>query len=317
MKIEPRHLVFFASVLDNGGVTDAAQELGIAQPALSRMIGALEKRVGAPLLESRRKPVVATVLGEQLAEQGRAIRLSLYHADDLIDEVRLGHSGTVRIGAPPFFSERILPEMLVEYRRTFPAVNFEVRTTYLDHLLDLVERHEVDIVFSTTVTLERGRPSESRVVSDLSHAVFCRPGHPALQAGRFSPELLGQQEWISYGQEAFLYNYTMESLAQFGIQQVRIGLKADSGGMILRMLEMSDCLCVLPVYAVLSEVKNGKLALLPTPRLRTVPASVTTTKSSESSAVVSRFAKWIAEDLRVRVADGKEYLDEVLEEFGF
>lgn len=312
MKLEPRHLVFFATVIDRGGITDAAAHLGFAQPALSRMIAELERRVGSALLASRRKPVVATPLGEQLAEQGRAIRTSLSHVSELIDEVKIGHRGTIRIGAPPFFSEQVLPEILVQYRAEFPDVNFEVTTSYLDRLLERIDCREIDIAISTTLTLEGSRPSECRIISSLNHAIFCRPAHPILKHGEPDPVRLSQQTWIGYGNNAFLFGYTMEALAQFGIQQVRIAVKADTGAAIMRLLTSSDCLTVMPVYAALPEMEKGRLAIVPTPRLRSVPAGITTAKTPEQSPTVQRFANWIHDELKERIAQGNAHLDDVL-----
>ena len=312
MKLEPRHLVFLATVIDRGGITDAAAHLGVAQPALSRMIAALERRVGSALLANRRKPVVATPLGEQLAEQGRAIRMSLALVSDLIDEVKLGNRGTVRIGAPPFFTERVLPEILVKYRARFPDVNFEVTTSYLDRLLERIDSREIDIAISTTLTLEGSRPSECKIISKIGHAILCRSSHPILKHPNPDPSLLSQQVWIGYGKDSFLFGYTMEALAQFGIPQVRIALKADSGAAVMNVLMRSDCLTVMPVYAAIPELLEKRLAIVPTPRLRSVPAGTTMTKSLERGPAVSRFSDWIHDELKQLVAQGNDHLDRVL-----
>ncbi len=69
MQIDPRHLVQLAVIVDKASFTEAAHELNVTQPALSKMIGLLEKRLGAPLL-SQRRPALATPLGKRWHSRG-------------------------------------------------------------------------------------------------------------------------------------------------------------------------------------------------------------------------------------------------------
>ena len=49
MKLDERHLVQLAAVVLAGGVTEGANLIGVTQPAISRTIAQLEKRLGEPL----------------------------------------------------------------------------------------------------------------------------------------------------------------------------------------------------------------------------------------------------------------------------
>src|SRR5271163_759930 len=73
MKLDVRHLVQLAAVAQAGGVTEGAALLGFSQPALSRTLSMLEKRVGEPLFVKGRRPLQPTPLGRALAEYGQLI----------------------------------------------------------------------------------------------------------------------------------------------------------------------------------------------------------------------------------------------------
>ena len=73
MKIDERHLVQLAAVAETGGVTEGAAMLGMTQPAVSRTLSMLERRVGEPLFIPGKRPMQLTPLGQQLAIQGRSI----------------------------------------------------------------------------------------------------------------------------------------------------------------------------------------------------------------------------------------------------
>eukprot|EP01035_Chromulina_nebulosa_P050277 gene50277-68347_t len=73
MKIDERHLVQLAAVIETGGVTEGAAMLGMTQPAVSRTLSMLERRIGEPLFVPGKRPLQPTPLGQQLGIQGRSI----------------------------------------------------------------------------------------------------------------------------------------------------------------------------------------------------------------------------------------------------
>ena len=130
MKIDPRHLVQFAAIVETGSFTAAAQALGTTQPALSRLVAELEQRLDVLLLENRRKPVTPTRTGRELASQGLAIRAAMADASLIAEEVRKGARGLIRIGAPPFICDFALPLCIPPFRARHPNVAFEITAAY-------------------------------------------------------------------------------------------------------------------------------------------------------------------------------------------
>ncbi|HYF20530.1 MAG TPA: LysR family transcriptional regulator, partial [Ramlibacter sp.] len=65
-RFQRRHAELLVAVADTGSMHKAAQRLGIAQPAVSRVLAELEKAVGARLLER-------TAVGSALTPRGRAL----------------------------------------------------------------------------------------------------------------------------------------------------------------------------------------------------------------------------------------------------
>src|SRR5271163_3241390 len=103
MKLDERHLIQLAAVVQAGGVSEGGALLGLSQPAVSRTLSMLEKRVGEPLFLKGRRPLRPTPLGRALAEHGQLILAASHKASEAVDSFRIGASGVVRVGGTPFF----------------------------------------------------------------------------------------------------------------------------------------------------------------------------------------------------------------------
>ncbi|MDT0353080.1 LysR family transcriptional regulator [Pseudonocardia charpentierae] len=94
MDVELRHLRCFIAVVDAGGFTGAAAELGLSQPTVSRTLAALEDALGVRLLRRTSREVLPTAAGERVLARARRV---LAEVDDLDREARSG-GGRLRVG---------------------------------------------------------------------------------------------------------------------------------------------------------------------------------------------------------------------------
>lgn len=127
-------LQFFVRVVESGSFSQAARELGVGQPAVSKQIAVLEKRLGAQLLNRTSRKLRPTPVGVDFYED--AIRL-LRDMDEVESRVVNGHkrlSGAVRLAAPPLFTSMMIVPTLPEFYSQFPdmTVEFVVSERYAD-----------------------------------------------------------------------------------------------------------------------------------------------------------------------------------------
>lgn len=83
MKFEERHLAQLAAVVEAGGVTEGAALVGLSQPAVSRTLSTMEKRLGEPLFLAGRRPLIPTLIGLQLAAHCKVILEASRKASEL------------------------------------------------------------------------------------------------------------------------------------------------------------------------------------------------------------------------------------------
>jgi DNA-binding transcriptional LysR family regulator len=87
MTVELRQLRCFVAIVDHGGFTGAAADLGVSQPAVSRGLAALEDELGVRLLRRTSRQVVLTAVGQRVLTRARRL---LADVEDLTAEARGG-----------------------------------------------------------------------------------------------------------------------------------------------------------------------------------------------------------------------------------
>ena len=144
--MELRQLAYFEAVAACGGFSRAAQQLRIAQPAVSAQVRRLEAELGTPLLERTTRRVALTHAGELFLARVRTVLGQLDEARaDLAElaEVRRGH---VRIGATLVLGSLDLPRSLARFRRRYPGVTLALRAGLIADLLGELGAGAIDIV---------------------------------------------------------------------------------------------------------------------------------------------------------------------------
>jgi molybdate transport repressor ModE-like protein len=149
--IELRHFLALEAVAREGSFGKAALKLGYTQSAVSQQIAALEKIVGQRLVErpGGPKPVSLTEAGELLLTHADAIAARIAAAQADLTALGEGQAGTLRVGVFQSVGQRILPELMRRYFRSWPQVNVTLTESADDvELLTLVERGDLDLTFA-------------------------------------------------------------------------------------------------------------------------------------------------------------------------
>jgi DNA-binding transcriptional LysR family regulator len=123
--LDPRRLLTFREVARRGSFSRAAEALALTQPAVSQQVAALEREVGAPLLDRRPGGLVLTETGEVLLAHADALSARLAAVDEQLGELRAERDARLRIGAFPSALATIVPDAIAKRRAAAPEVAFE------------------------------------------------------------------------------------------------------------------------------------------------------------------------------------------------
>lgn len=138
-------LRYFVELAKHGRFSEAARELGIAQPSLSQQIQKLEGEVGQPLFDRLPRGVVLTEAGRELLGFAVSIIEKVHDAEmrmqDLSDEVE----GRLVVGIIPTMGPYLLPKILSGFVTKYPQVELEVQERFTSDQLVLLEKGEIDV----------------------------------------------------------------------------------------------------------------------------------------------------------------------------
>jgi DNA-binding transcriptional LysR family regulator len=124
----------FATVVDQGGFTDAAKKLGISKSAVSKHVAALEARLGARLLNRTTRRVSPTEIGLAYYDRARRVLNDAGEADALVTSMQSAPSGLLRVSVATDFGVNHVAPLLGDFLREYPdiTVNMVLNNRYVE-----------------------------------------------------------------------------------------------------------------------------------------------------------------------------------------
>jgi DNA-binding transcriptional LysR family regulator len=126
-RVELRQLEYFVTVAQEKSFTLAARRLHVVQSAVSAAIAALEKELSVTLFERNAQRVVLTEAGEALLPEALAVQDAVQGAHDIVDDLRSGLRGSVRVAMLGGLAIVDLPAIAGVFRKRYPRVELRLR----------------------------------------------------------------------------------------------------------------------------------------------------------------------------------------------
>jgi DNA-binding transcriptional LysR family regulator len=131
----------FVAVVENNGITAAANALGIPKSTVSNAISRLENALGLRLIERDSRNLRVTSEGETFYRRGLEIVEQVREADAAMAGLTAVPSGRLSVAIPPAFCQEILAPHLGAFRAKYPEIELDLLITA--HGLELI-RDQVD-----------------------------------------------------------------------------------------------------------------------------------------------------------------------------
>jgi DNA-binding transcriptional LysR family regulator len=174
--MDTRQLAAFCAVVERRSFSQAAERLGVTQPAVSLQVRALEKRLGTQLLDRSGRRVEPTEAGRRLY---RGAQRMLALEDQLVAEVAATGegelTGSLVLGASTGPAAIAVPILLCEFQRENPGVRVFLTVSDTHTIVERVAARELELGIVGAARRHRGVRFEPFFADEVILA--CPPGH--------------------------------------------------------------------------------------------------------------------------------------------
>ena len=184
----------FVTVADLQGFAPAARKLGLSPSGVTRLIAALEDRLGARLLQRTTRSLTLTDTGARYLERARQILSDVEEAESAAEGERTRPGGRLSVSAPNGFGRLHVSPVMTAYLKRYPDVSADLRLS--DRMINLVEEGvdlAVRIGHLPDSTLVARHVGEMRRIVVASKDYLKRRGEPR------TPEAIATHDTIHFG----------------------------------------------------------------------------------------------------------------------
>ncbi|GER67173.1 HTH-type transcriptional regulator GltC [Weizmannia acidilactici] len=149
--MELRQLIYFIEVAKREHVTRAAEDLHVAQSAISRQISLLEAELGVTLFLREGRNVKLTPIGKVFLEHAEKVVNEINKAKQRMNEFLDPDTGHVRLGFSTGLSVQPFSALLAQFRKMHPNLQYQFVQGTPNYLTRLIENGELDLAISSPV----------------------------------------------------------------------------------------------------------------------------------------------------------------------
>src|SRR6185503_9814308 len=146
-RFDLRHLDAFLAVCETLHFGQAADQLRVSQPALSRTIQQLEAALGVALFDRNKRNVALSDAGRALRGHARKVVEQTKAAETRVRLAAEGRAGQLTIAYIDFAMMGIFPEILQKFRQAHPHVDIRLLRMPTDLQREVIQSGDVDVGF--------------------------------------------------------------------------------------------------------------------------------------------------------------------------
>jgi DNA-binding transcriptional LysR family regulator len=173
-----RQLRYFVGIVQAGSLSRAADQLHVAQSAISHHLASLESEVGRRLVTRGRKGILLTEAGGVLYRHAEAILRHVEFAKQDALNVLSVPSGRVSIGFPVALASILATELFVRMRNAYPQILLHVVDGNSAVMRERLDNGRLDVALLLTGKPERGLAVEPLVLEEMFYVTADRDSSP-------------------------------------------------------------------------------------------------------------------------------------------
>ena len=194
--MELRQYRYFVAAASRLHFSQAADDVGISPPSMTKQIQEIERELGVRLFQRTKRKVFLTAAGEIFLQDARRLLSQVERAEDTARRAGRGEAGCIAVGyvASTAYVGLLQREAML-YRKSHPGVDLRFHEVDMDRLPEMLDDGRIDIAFL--------RPPMTYPASVMSMTLLRDPfvvalprGHRLASQQRIKPSQLEKETFV-------------------------------------------------------------------------------------------------------------------------
>jgi LysR family transcriptional regulator, nitrogen assimilation regulatory protein len=236
--VDLRQLKYFVAIAEQENFSRAAQQLYVAQSALSRRMRDLEEELGVRLFDRHLRGAALTPEGRDLLERARYLLRSFEQLRTDLVEPRALPSGPVGVGMTPNFAAMVGAQFAHELRSRYPQARLRIVEAYSPELRDMIRSGAIDMAVLSGNAMP---PVPALAVEPLFEDRLCLVGlatDPLLRRNEIGVQQLRGLPLILTGMSSAGIRNEVEALASRKRIALQVSVEVASIGLATQMIRL-------------------------------------------------------------------------------
>ncbi|MGO4544467.1 LysR family transcriptional regulator [Paenibacillus sp. 2TAB23] len=246
--MELRQLHYFVKVAKKEHVTQAAEELHVAQSAVSRQIHQLEEELGVKLFVQKGRNLQLTPVGQLFLKRAEVILADLERAVIEIHEFLDPEKGEIRLGFPHSLGISLIPQVVASFRKLHPNVKFRFKQGMYPSLIRDMIKGEIDLAFISPFPNEHEFVCGEVLLTEELYAIL-PPGHRLSSEQSIALKELEHETFVLFSEGYSLRPIVWDACQEAGFTP-KIGFEGEETDTIRGLVAAGMGVSLLPEMAL-------------------------------------------------------------------
>ena len=278
------HLKIFFEACNEKSFTKAAKKLYISQSAVSIQIKKLEHTLGLQLIERNSKNFKLTFAGKELFKMSQDVFERISRMENEMKKILQYKKGKISIGATHNIGEPILPRIMIEFRKKFPEIEFDLYIKNKESLVKHLKEGTVDIALMEEYFIE---DKEIKVIETDEYpfvvvtSVDVESYEDLKEVPLLKRDTLLTTKYLDFVENIIGFNLENRIAVNGSIETLKNLLKQGLG------------IAILPYYSVYEEVEKGILKTIHSFEKSEDRFQIVLIRENEDKEGISKFVEFL------------------------
>ncbi len=260
--IKVQDLRMIVALEEHGTILNAANIMGLSQPAITKRLQDLEKDLGITLFHRMSRGVEPTPYGEIIIKHAHIILNQLRNAEGEVSDLSAGLGGRLRIGIPVAASTSLVSDAIIELLEKRKNVQVTMVEDYNIRLIPSLKRGNLDLIVGRLPNTSQFDDINIEGFYKESLQLVVRNGHPLAGKEKIDINELLKWHWLMPPQDSIMYGQIENFFRKNSKKMPEASIYSLSHAGSLRVLQHQDLIAAFPKESIAEEVKSGRISVL-------------------------------------------------------